>query len=237
MKSLTKILLVSTIVFAFINTAAKASDNAVQDRHLSGFNAISVTGSFDVYISQTGTESVRVEAPGDVIDKVLTDVTNGTLNVHDRGNFNWTWSWNSRKMAVYVTVKDINSIIITGSGDVYFKDGLSTNSLKIHISGSGDVNGKLNVKTLDTSISGSGDVKLSGRADNSNASVSGSGDFSARGLITINTAIRVGGSGDASVNASNRVDAVVSGSGDIRYTGGAKHISTSKTGSGDIEGH
>ncbi|MGZ3820533.1 MAG: GIN domain-containing protein, partial [Mucilaginibacter sp.] len=45
----------------------------------------------------------------------------------------------------------------------------------------------------------------------------------------------VTGSGDASVNASSKVDASVSGSGDIKYTGGAKNVSSSKSGSGDIE--
>jgi hypothetical protein len=50
----------------------------------------------------------------------------------------------------------------------------------------------------------------------------------------VNTAVHISGSGDASINASNKIDASVSGSGDIHYTGAAKNISSSKSGSGDI---
>ncbi|MGZ3764268.1 MAG: head GIN domain-containing protein, partial [Mucilaginibacter sp.] len=184
------------------------------------------------------TESVKVEAPDNVIDHIITEVSGGVLkiyNKHDDG-FHWGDLFGShKKMAIYVTAKDLNSISVSGSGDIFFKEGIHTNSLKLRVSGSGDMTGRVDVKTLETSISGSGDIKISGRADNSTVSVGGSGDFSGRGLVTINTAVRVTGSGDASVNASSKVDASVSGSGDIKYTGGAKNVSSSKSGSGDIE--
>jgi len=94
--------------------------------------------------------------------------------------------------------------------------------------------GRVIAKTLESSISGSGDMRLSGSADNSTVSVVGSGDYTARNLATVNCAVRVSGSGDAEINASNKVDAAVVGSGDIRYTGAAKNINSRKTGSGDI---
>jgi hypothetical protein len=87
---------------------------------------------------------------------------------------------------------------------------------------------------LESSISGSGDMSISGTADNSTVSVVGSGDFAARDLKTVKTAVRVSGSGDARINASEQVDAAVHGSGDVSYTGGASVINKSKTGSGDI---
>jgi len=77
-------------------------------------------------------------------------------------------------------------------------------------------------------------MKLSGKADDCTINISGSGDYTARDLVTINTAIHVSGSGDASVNASQKIDASVSGSGDIRYTGAATQVSISKHGSGGV---
>ncbi len=232
MKTLTKVLFATLIALAASIFMAKAD---TQDRHLSGFNGLSVSGSFDVYLTQGATESVRVEAPKDVIDRIITDVQGGVLNIYNKKGFNWhDWNFGHQKMVVYVTVKDINSIGVSGSGDVYFKEGISAGALKIRVSGSGDVTGKLTAKTLETGISGSGDVKLNGRADNTTVSVSGSGNFSGRDLVTVSTAVRVTGSGDATINASDRIDASVSGSGDISYTGSAKHVSTSKSGSGDI---
>jgi hypothetical protein len=242
MRSLTKIFLAAVLIagtgysIAKPHPTVKVSAAEIVDRHLSGFNAVSVAGSFDVYITQGSTESVKVEAPADVINRIITEVNGGVLKIYNKHD-NWHWGdwWgHHKKIAVYVVAKDLNSIGISGSGDVFFKEGITTNSLKLRISGSGDMLGKVSVKTLESSISGSGDMKLSGRADNSTVSVVGSGDYTARNLVTVTCAVRVSGSGDAEVNASERVDAAVHGSGDVRYTGAAKNVSSSKTGSGDI---
>jgi len=242
MRSLTKILLAAVLIagtgysIAKPHPTVKISASDIVDRHLSGFNAVNVAGPFDVDIIQGATESVKVEAPADIMDRILTEVNNGVLKIYNKRD---TWDWGNfwghhKKILVHVTVKDINSINISGSGDVSFRDGITANSLKLRISGSGDMTGKLNAKTLESSITGSGDMKLSGNAESSTVSVVGSGDFTARNLLTVSSAVRVSGSGDAEVNASDRVDAAVNGSGDVRYTGAAKNINSRKNGSGDI---
>jgi hypothetical protein len=246
MKSLTKILLATTLLTSagytyakpVSTTKVKANYNT-QDRHLSGFNGVSVEGSFDVYITQGSTESVIVDAPADIIDHVVTEVRNGSLIIKDKHKNGWgsDWNGNHKKVVVHVTVRDINAIGISGSGNVYFRDGIKAEKLDIEVSGSGDAAGKIEVKTLDCSVSGSGNIKITGHADDSNVSVSGSGNYSGRGLPTTNTTVQVSGSGNASINASSSITAAVSGSGDVSYTGGAQHVIKSKSGSGDISGN
>ena len=239
---LTKILLAALLIsgtgysIAKPHPTVKVSASEIVDRHLSGFNAVNVAGPFDVDIIQGATESVKVEAPADVMDRILTEVNGGVLKIYNKhDNWNWGDFWgHHKKILVHVTIKDINGINISGSGDVSFRDGITANSLKLRISGSGDMTGKLNAKTLESSITGSGDMKLSGNAESSTVSVVGSGDFTARNLLTVSSAVRVSGSGDAEVNASDKVDAAVNGSGDVRYTGAAKNINSRKSGSGDI---
>ncbi|MDB5122524.1 MAG: hypothetical protein JWP94_653 [Mucilaginibacter sp.] len=242
MKSFAKILLSVILLtagsqaFAKSYPAANTNISGVVDRHLSGFNAVNVAGPYDVYIKQGATESVKVEAPADMIDRVLTEVNGGVLKIYSKhNNWNWGFSWgHHRRIVVYVVAKELNSINISGSGDVSFKEGITANSLKLRITGSGDMTGRVEVKTLESNITGSGDMRLSGRAENSAVGVVGSGDFTARNLVTVNSSVRVTGSGDAYVNASQRVDAAVSGSGDVHYSGTAKSINSKKSGSGDI---
>lgn len=214
-------------------TLAKANN---EDRHLRGFHAVNVAGSFDVFIKQGNTESVVVDAPSDVIGYVLTEVSNGTLKVYNKSNSGWKNIFNNRKVIVYITIKTVDAILLSGSGDVSFKDGVTANSFKLLLSGSGDVSGKVTAKSLETSISGSGDVEIWGRANNSTVSISGSGDYSGEDLATINASASIGGSGDITVNASGSLQARVSGSGDIHYKGGPKNVSKTKSGSGDISG-
>jgi hypothetical protein len=217
-------------------SAPTVNTTEIVDRHLSGFNAVNIAGPYDVYIKQGPAESVKVEAPADMMRRILTEVNNGVLKIYSKHEmWNWGFSWGRHnRIRVYVTIKDVNDVSISGSGDAYFKEGLTANSMKLRISGSGDMTGRVEAKMLESSISGSGDMRLSGHADNSRVSVVGSGDFSARDLATVNSSVRVTGSGDARINASQRVDAAVAGSGDIHYTGGAKSISSHKSGSGDI---
>jgi hypothetical protein len=214
-------------------TLAKANN---EDRHLSGFHAVNVAGSFDVFIKQGSTESVVVDAPSDVIGYVITEVTNGTLKVYSKNNSGWKNLFSNKKVIVYVTLKTVDAISLTGSGDVSFKEGVTANALKLQLTGSGDVSGKVTTKSLETSITGSGDVEVWGRADKSSVSLTGSGDYSGNDLATINTSAAVGGSGDITLNVSGSLEARVSGSGDIHYKGGPKNVSKTKSGSGDISG-
>lgn len=227
----------TTYSFAATDPGSENYQQRTEDRHLSGFNAVDLAGSFDVYITQGSTESVRVEAPDEVISHIVTEVNGGVLKIYNKNDhFHWGDIFGShKKIAIYVSAKDINAVSVTGSGDVFFREGIRTGSLRLKVSGSGDMIGKVDVKNLESSISGSGDVKLSGRAEISSVSVVGSGDYSARGLVTMNTSVQVAGSGDADVNVTNKLAATVSGSGDVRYTGNPKSIATSKSGSGDID--
>jgi len=232
MKKLTAFLFAALMIAGFNSAFAE-----VQDRHLSGFHAISTSASFDVYITQGSTESVKVEAPSDVINRIITEVDGDVLKIRTKnGAFNWGgWFNNShKKMVIYVTVKSIHSIHISGSSDVFFKDGITADKLDLTVSGSGDVVGRLNVKSLEAGISGSGDIKLAGNAERLALRMNGSGDFSGRELVTAITSVSISGSGDATVNASQKLDARVSGSGDIRYVGNPKEVAKSTSGSGDI---
>lgn len=242
MKAITKILLAallltgSSYTFAKTYAGAKTNFSEIVDRHLSGFNAVNVAGSFDVIIVQGAVESVKVEAPADVMDHILTEVHGGVLKIYNKHD---TWNWgnmfgNHKKIIVHVVAKNLSSVNLSGSGDVYFKDGLSANSLSLSIVGSGDMTGRVSVKNLESSISGSGDMRLTGNAESSTVQVVGSGDFSAKELLTANTAVHISGSGDARVNASNKIEASVAGSGDVYYTGAAKNVSSSKSGSGEV---
>ncbi|GAB2694996.1 head GIN domain-containing protein [Mucilaginibacter koreensis] len=242
MKSLSKILLAAALLSGAgavqtVNAATFTTTSAfdTQDRHLSGFNAIDATGSFDVIITQGNTESVKVEAPADVIDRITTEVKGGVLKLGTKRNNGWNWNWNDNKrIVIYVSIREVNAVNLSGSGDVMFKNGLRAENLRVTLSGSGDISGRVEAKTLESRISGSGDLKLSGRASYSSISISGSGDYSAESLACEEVAVRISGSGDVHVNANSKIDSSISGSGDVYYSGNAKQISTSKTGSGEV---
>jgi hypothetical protein len=251
MKQLFKLLLAMTFLtgsgyaFAKPHSISDADSLETVNKKLPGFSALHISGPFDVYVEQGSIESVTFQAPKEILDRIVTEVKGNTLRISNKHD-NWGWGpkswWSDKgwwqrhrgKIIVHVTVKDLNSIKVSGSGGAFFDNGISTQSLSLLVRGSGNVRGKVSVKTLESHISGSGNIKLSGTAGNSTIKVSGSGNFSAPGLITSNSAVRVSGSGNAKINATDKVDAAVSGSGDVRYTGDAKSVRSAKSGSGNV---
>jgi hypothetical protein len=250
MRSLTKLFLAAALVagasytFAKPIPAIKADTIESVDEHLSGFNSIKIAGPFTVHLVQGPVESVKIDVPDDVKGRITAEVTGGILKIH-QAHDNWGWSYkswygeksvwrNHKKIAVYITAKDVKFISISGSGDMTFNEGITADALKLRVRGSGSMVGKIDVKALESSLSGSGSMKLSGNAGNSKVRVIGSGNFTSSSLVTITSAVHVSGSGKAEINASDKVDAAIRGSGDVRYTGTAKNVISSTSGSGEI---
>jgi len=128
-------LLIAGTAYTFAAPKANAQQKT-EDRHVSGFHGIDVSGPYDVTLTQGNTESVKVEAPEDVIRHVTTEVENGILKIYDdRHNFHWGDLFSHhKKIMVYVAIKDVNSIVVSGSGDVTFHNGLHADKMNLHVS-------------------------------------------------------------------------------------------------------
>lgn len=227
-----------------VHNNINVADTAIKSVAVSGFTSIHVGGPFDVYLTQGNEETVKVEATKEFMDRIVVEVKDGVLKIN-RKHDNWGWgndSWwgdkgiwhNHEHIKVYVTAKNLEAITVSGSSGVSFKDGITADGMRLRVSGSGHIEGKLMVKTLDSHISGSGSIDISGTAGSSSVGISGSGHFAARNLATASTAAHISGSGSAEVNASEQLDAKVSGSGGISYAGTPKIANHKTTGSGHI---
>ena len=250
MKLLCKLLLAAFIislsanVYAALHFAIKTDSTTRIDRQLPAFSSIRIAGPFEVHIIQGTTESIKYELPADVVGRVITEVEDGVLKIRNKHD-NWGWgydSWyseksvwrNHKKIVVFVSAKKLDGLSVSGSGHAIFNEGIASQELSLRTSGSGDIVGKIEVKTLWSHISGSGSIKLSGTAESSTVKVSGSGNFSSRNLLTANSTAHVSGSGRVEINASDKIDAIVHGSGGVNYTGSAKNVYSSTSGSGVV---
>src|ERR1700753_1313965 len=142
MKIASKFLLAALLLSAAGHAIAKpapvtkAYSVEVQDRHLSGFHAVDVAGSFDVYITQGSTVSVKVEAPSELMKNIKTEVEGGTLRIYnkDENGFHWGDLFGHHpKVRIYVDIKDVDAVAVSGSGDVYFKEGLHAGNLHLSV--------------------------------------------------------------------------------------------------------
>lgn len=188
-------------------------DMTTEPRNVSGFDEVELSGVGNLYIQQTGSESLTVEAQADVIPKLRTEVEGNRLIIGPEPD---TSVHTNRPINYELTAKDLNALEVSGTGNVDAED-ISTDKLSV-------------------AISGAGGVQATGRADSQDIKILGSGDYRAGDLESKKVKIDVGGSGSAIVKVSDELDAEVSGSGSVRYIGNPmvnQHVS----GAGRVSEH
>ena len=203
-------------------------------RSTSDYDAIHCAGSFD-YILVSGAEgTITLEGESNLLDHVVTEVKNGSLHIKTEKGKNLSPSSN-KTIKITIPFEDIDKVSLSGSGDLWNTDKITSNTLDVSLSGSGDI--ILDIQTTDVigKVTGSGDLTLKGTTTDLRASVTGSGDFHGFNLQSTNTDISVIGSGDAQVVCTGNFKARVTGSGDIDYKGSPKNKDAKVTGSGSIE--
>jgi hypothetical protein len=138
---------------------------------------------------------------------------------------------------IYLTMSEVKSLVINGSGDIYSGDDIPSEELGIQINGSGDVRlDKILPATFEISVNGSGDVSLYGQGDikSGEININGSGDVCTKSIDVSKMTININGSGDVAVTCNETLAVTILGSGDVCYSGDAE-LTVQELGSGDVE--
>jgi Putative auto-transporter adhesin, head GIN domain len=210
-----------------------AQESSVQNRQVSGFNAIASSGPFNVHIKLDGTESVKVDADSNIINDIETVVDGNTLKIRfkDRQFHHYN---NVHKAEIYVSAKSLNALTNSGSGSTNVDGVINADDFKVILSGSGSVNTSVKSGELHATISGSGSIKLNGSTGDAKIMISGSGQVEAKNLKTETANVVITGSGNVYVKAEKSVSAHITGSGNVEYSGNAAVVDSRSIGSGRV---
>lgn len=211
---------------------AEGSGADSETRSVSGFNAISSGGPFNVYVSLGSTESLLLEGDTGDLSKIETKVENGTLKIYykTKGLFNYEFN---KQVKVYITAKSLSGLTLNGSGSIKINGTVKSSQLSAHVSGSGSMTFTANVSDFNAVVSGSGKITASGSSEKADIKISGSGQFRGKEFHTSSSYVKVSGSGDIYIAAEKSLDAMVSGSGSIFYSGNPS-VKIAKSGSGKV---
>ena len=205
-------LLVSALACALVacnQDGLKGSGNLKTDtRVVTGFTQIALASMGDVTLSQTGTESLTVEAEDNLLPHLTSGVAGGRLTLDTDTALRPT-----KPVHYTITVKDLTDVEASGAGNLTGTQ-LHANAIKVRVSGAGD-------------------VTLSGQAESQDVGISGAGNYNAAKLATKTAKVVVDGAGNAVVHATDAVDAKVSGAGDVEYLGDPK-VTQSVSGAGAV---
>lgn len=183
--------------------------SATQIRHLPPFAAVELAGGNNVIVHVGGSQTVTVVGDDNLVGYVTTRVSRDELVVGQSRGFA-----TAGPMHVEIGVRSLDAVVLSGSGALTV-DGVQGDRFTVDVPGSGVVTATGAVDRLDATLSGSGDVRLQALA--------------ARDVVA-----RLDGSGRLHVSASHTLDAGVSGSGAIVYSGEPARVAEQVTGSGAI---
>jgi hypothetical protein len=203
-------------------------------RSTSDYDGIRCAGSMDFKLVKGTEGKITIEGESNLLEYIVTEVKNGSLVVKVQKGKNLNPS-NNKPLIITIPYKDIESVSLSGSGDVWNEGAITANEFKASVAGSGDMILNIDTKSTSASVAGSGDLTLKGKTTDLKTSVAGSGDFHGFKLQSINVNASVAGSGDIAVNCSGELKARVAGSGDIEYRGNPTKEDTKVVGSGSIE--
>jgi len=224
-----------TALMVFISSCHMISGNGnirTEKRSTGNFSSIKTSGSIDVEINTGDTYAVSAEDDDNLLPYIVTEVNNGTLDIHYKENT----SVNNDHAKVYITAPTLDKVISSGSADIDIKDVLkSQQKIEINISGSGNIKGAVDAPAVSVDISGSGNVDLKGRTKDFDCNVYGSGDINCSNLQSENVTVKISGSGNAHVFASVHLSASSFGSGDIYYRGNSQNPDIHTAGSGSVQ--
>ncbi len=193
------------------------------------FTGVKLAISGNVFLQQGPDYEVRVKAQENIIDALIMDKKGDDLVIRFEGSVS-----TRRSIDIFITLPKLSMAYVSGSGDMVGKGTFTgTDNFSVGISGSGDMELRVETGDLEGKISGSGDMKLGGKANNVELQVTGSGDLDADELVAQNVQVRISGSGDVAVHAEENLEVRTSGSGDVAYRGRPR-VRSNISGSGDV---
>lgn len=230
----------SILTLVFLFSIASTFAQTRETRNVGPFTKIAFRVPGKLYLKQGSTTKVEIEGKKDIIKEIDTEVQGSRLVIGKDGKW-MDWSWdNDDQVTVYVTIKDLQGVSVSGSGDLIGEGKFTTGNLTLDVSGSGSL--KIDVDAsgnIEADVSGSGDMSLTGKCEDFSSDVSGSGSIELAMTIHDEADFEVTGSGKTRASGTaNIAKASISGSGKVL----AAELVVNRcdvhiTGSGDVEIH
>jgi hypothetical protein len=210
--------------------------NETRIREVSGFKYVIVNDKIDLYLTQGPNFEVKIEAGKNLFMNIRTTVSNGTLTIDNINKCNFVRS-PKKKIIAYVTLPYLRMVRNAGTGNVYFENQFTQDSLDIRVANSGDVHFNVNVQMLQTSTHGNGDLYGSGTVFYSTHYTNGTNylwlqDMTVQSEIDVNTY----SIGDCIINAPNggHIKAEIWEKGNVHYKGNPGSIDLTRYSKGDL---
>ena len=203
-----------------------------EERTVSPFKEVEASGDIKLMVSQGDLKPVKLEGDENILPYIEVDQEGDRIKIKTKQGYNLS---PSSDLNVYVTSPVYSSIEVSGSSDIMGQNKITNpENLALEASGAGDIEMEVDAPEITASISGSGSISLKGQTKDLDINFSGAGHAYCYDLLTENTKVDISGAGSAEVYASVKLEADVSGAGNITYKGNASNVTQQISGAGSV---
>jgi hypothetical protein len=202
----------------------------IADRNISeDFKTIKVSQGLDLYITQSNSVSLSVEADENLHDLIMTKVENDVLRIYTTENIR-----RAASKKIMLNISDISAINATSGSDVYSTNTIEVDELELSTTSGADMELTVNTRKLVCNSTSGSDINLSGKTQILNASATSGSDIDATSLSSEISDVKATSGADISVNTSKELTAKATSGGDIRYSGDPEKVNKSDTSAGSV---
>ena len=213
-----------------VNTVRGSGVVVTEEREVSGFEGVALSGVGQVIITQGDEESLSIETDDNLMRYIESNVRNETLELGLARN---TIPIPTQSIIFRVSVDDLTRLTSSGAGSFEIEE-LDADRLKVTLSGAGDIGiNSLSATDLAVKISGAGNVDLAGQVGTQEIHLSGLGRYSAPDLESQTASVRISGAGGAVIWVLDTLDVEISGAGNVEYYGSPK-VTREISGAGNV---
>ncbi|OMP32799.1 MULTISPECIES: head GIN domain-containing protein [Mangrovimonas] len=204
-----------------------------EQRQVTGeYTEIKISRGLDVYLTQSDTPSISVEADENLQDVIVTEVDGDVLKIYANQNIS-----SSASKKVMVNFDKVSRIKATSGSDVHGTNTIEGDHFVLETSSGSDMELDIQAKSIDCSSSSGSELDLSGSTTDFIASASSGSDIDAENLSTESSHVKASSGAGIKVNTSKELIATATSGGDVTYYGNPEKIEKSDNVSGSIKKH
>lgn len=207
--------LIASFFSSCTSSINRSNENVVgRDVEVASFNRIKLEGAYNVTIQQGTKPSIKVSTSKNLLDNVNVYSNNNLLRVNINGK-----NISPEEIKLQIVVDSLKEIDIEGGVVMVSEGAIKSDELKILLKGGAHIKMELEVNDLYTRTEGGANMEFSGKTSSFTAISEGAGNIDADRMESKNVSCKVAGVGNASVYATDSLDATVEGLGNIGYRG------------------
>lgn len=199
-------------------------------RDVASFDAIDISGGYEIHIAQTGESSLRIEADENLHQYIETYVENGTLYVSSERRIA-----RSKELDLYLTVDQLKSIESSGATEIASRGVIKGDKLDLDFSGAVEADLELDQQRVTGDFSGAAELDLRGKADEVSIDASGAVEVNALELETRRFSLDVSGAGEFELFVTEELNIEASGAVEVKYKGNPQNVNRQVSGAASIE--